>query len=153
MEPAANPIVHSRNLVDRDVSVRKTWAPMKGSLRRMLSTVLAAMLLNSSIAVAIGGVTMDACQEESEGGAAHLSMASQDAHHGMMAVSPEDAASASCCDLDAGCETNGHCASLLAIAVSSDSEHPASDRSFSQAAAKDYQGLHAPPPIRPPILR
>jgi hypothetical protein len=128
---------------------------MRDWVRRIISAVLAAALLNAGIAVAMASVTVDGCQKRGDRGATHASMVSQvTGHHTMaMPAADEATASASCCDLDAVCADSGHCAPLIAIAAFADPERSVSDPSYLQAGSREFRGHHSPPSLRPPILR
>jgi hypothetical protein len=72
-----------------------------------------------------------------------------------MAATPSsgEAGQISCCDVDAGCTGNGHCAPMFAIAATPVPERGTLSSRFAQSDTKDFRGLHSPPSLPPPILR
>lgn len=128
---------------------------MRDRVRRIISAVLAATLLNAGIAAAMASVTADGCQKGGDLGSTHASMASQVTGHHTMAVAADEESTATmpCCDMDAGCADIGHCAPLIAIAAFTDPERSVSDPSYLRAGSKEIRGRHSPPSLRPPILR
>lgn len=122
-----------------------------------MAVLLATALLNATTAVAVAGVGVSGCADAGPSDGAHMSMAAPSLDPGDPAIGPGASADQispeSCCDVDAACTANGHCAPMFAIAAAPEIERAIPASTLVEADSKFFLGLKSRPTLPPPILR